>query len=88
LFVGLGLEEIQDRDDLFVQGTEGQFHVLHAREFQEIPQEVFHSVALLFDHVDFGDSAAFSWPLTLVEFFTQQVGVHVDDRERIFDLVR
>ena len=44
-------------------------------------------MALLSDHVHFRDRAAFSGPFAFLELLAQEIRIHVDHRERIFDFV-
>ena len=87
LFVGLSLKQVQDGLDLVIERADAHFEFLHFCEAQEISQEVFHAVAVLFDHFHFSDDAAFAGPLALFDFFGEKFGVHVDHREWVFDFM-
>src|SRR5690606_23269923 len=88
LLLRLRLIERQHAFDLIVQTTSAQVQSAQPGELEKVVEQTFEPRALLLHDLDLGERPAFARRLRLVEILGQQLHVHANHREWVFDLVR
>ena len=83
----LSLVETKHGFNIVVQRARSHVEISHAGKSQEIPKQVFESIALLANHVDFCNRSALPRPLDFHKLFAEQVRIHVNYGKRILNLM-